>query len=47
MPADRFAARLHRIVDSGRAEHERFPEEPDEFWDQAEAWGGEWADAPC
>ena len=29
------------LAESDRAAYERFPEEPDDFWDDAEAWGNE------
>lgn len=29
----------HATVMADRAAYQRFPEEPDEFWDDAEAWG--------
>lgn len=35
------AAVRQALVEADRAAYERFPEEPDEFWDQAEAWGSE------
>ena len=38
------AASLHRLGDSDRVKYQQFPEEADEFWDQAEAWGGERTD---
>ena len=41
---ERAAASLGRIDDSDRAKYEQFPEEPDEFWNQAEAWGSERTD---
>ena len=35
------AAVRQALAEADRAAYERFPEEPDEFWDQAEAWGSE------
>lgn len=35
------AAVRRAMAEADRAAYERFPEEPDDFWDQAEAWGGE------
>lgn len=35
------AAVKRALGESDRAAYERIPEEPDEFWDDAEAWGNE------
>ena len=35
------AAVRRALAEADRAAYERFPEEPDDFWDQAEAWGSE------
>ena len=35
------AAVRRALAEADRAAYKQFPEEPDEFWDQAEAWGSE------
>ncbi|WP_419853650.1 type II toxin-antitoxin system CcdA family antitoxin [Candidatus Poriferisodalis sp.] len=35
------AAVKRALGESDRAAYERLPEEPDDFWDDAEAWGSE------
>lgn len=36
------AAAVRRAMgEADRAAYERFPEKPDDFWDDAEAWGAE------
>lgn len=35
------AAVRRALAEADRAAYKRFPEEPDEFWDQTEAWGSE------
>ena len=35
------AAVRRALAEADREAYERFPEESDEFWDQAEAWGNE------
>ncbi len=33
------AAVRRAVGEADRAAYERFPEQPDDFWDEAEAWG--------
>lgn len=35
------AAVRDALIESDRAAYRRLPEEPDRFWDEAEAWGEE------
>ena len=35
------AAVKRAIGEADRAAYQRFPEQPDNFWDDAEAWGAE------
>ena len=35
------AAVKRALGEADRAAYERFPEQPDSFWDEAEAWGAE------
>lgn len=35
------AAVKRAMGEADRAAYQRFPERPDDFWDEAEAWGAE------